>query len=806
MPTNSFAAIPEELRQYKQWILWRYEDVGAKKPTKIPYSINGTTASVTNPDDWSNFDDICRAYRNGNHSGIGFVFSEFDPYAFVDLDDTEGNQADLQRQIKVLKEFDSYSELSPSGKGLHIIVKGRIPQGRKRSHIEIYSSGRYATMTGNVYENKTIEDRHDLLNQLFVQMAGSSPQTYVYSGDEKETESDEQIINQASSATNGEKFKQLLSGDWQSLYPSQSEADIAFIDIVAFYTQNKNQITRIFRASQLGRRNKAQRKDYLEWMINKSFDRLLPQIDFDGFKIALEEKLASQASEQQQQLSLPLDTGASSNGKTEVFDTSDGGSIPPAPANASVAQRLEPSAHNRLVAGSSPATSTILPPPGLMGEIAQFIYQASPRPVPEIAIAGAVGLMAGICGRAYNVSGTGLNQYVLLLAPTGTGKEAIASGIDRIINHVQLSVPVANEFIGPSEIASGQALIKYLSNNQSVVSLLGEFGLRLRSMSSDRANGAEIALRRMLLDLYNKSGHGKTVRPSIYADKDKNIADISAPAFSILGESTPDRFYDILTEEMISEGLLPRFMLIEYNGERPAFNKAAEHLQPPLYLIERVANLMANAKTVMANRKVINVSYTPEAEQMLDDIDRYADKQINSSDKEVTRQLWNRAHIKCLKISALIAVGCNMLSPEITPDHVLWAKNIVEHDIDQLSKKFETGKVGKSSEETKQIDDAKRMIKMYVTLSWEKIGKYSDSQAMHTEKVVPLSYLTKRLYPLASYRNDKIGQGNAVKRTIQLLLDHGYIAEVSRKDMVSKFGGIGAKGYMITNMRLLDLD
>jgi hypothetical protein len=434
-----------------------------------------------------------------------------------------------------------------------------------------------------------------------------------------------------------------------------------------------------------------------------------------------------------------------------------------------------------------------------MGEIAQFIYQASPRPVPEIAIAGAVGLMAGICGRAYNISGTGLNQYVLLLAPTGTGKEAIASGIDRIINHVQLSVPVANEFIGPSEIASGQALIKYLAVNQSVVSLLGEFGLRLRSMSSDRANGAEIALRRMLLDLYNKSGHGKTVRPSIYADKEKNIADISSPAFSILGESTPDRFYDILTEEMISEGLLPRFMLIEYNGERPAFNKAAENLQPPLYLVERVATLMANAKTVMANRKVINVGYSPDAEKMLDDIDKHADKQINSSDKEVTRQLWNRAHIKCLKISALIAVGCNPMNPIIEVEYVLWAKNIVENDIRQLSAKFETGIIGKSSEEVKQIDEVKRMIRMFLTQPWDKVSKYYKDQRLHSAKIVPYAYLNTRCVPLAAFKNDAGKNAtNALKRTIQVLLDSDYMREVSKKEMVDLYGTT-QKAYVVNS-------
>ena len=95
-------------------------------------------------------------------------------------------------------------------------------------------------------------------------------------------------------------------------------------------------------------------------------------------------------------------------------------------------------------------TNPYVPPPGLMGEIAKFIHAAAPRPVPEIALAGAIGLMAGICGRAFNVSGTGLNQYILLLAPTGTGKEAAATGINSLMKSIRSEVPASEKFIGPA--------------------------------------------------------------------------------------------------------------------------------------------------------------------------------------------------------------------------------------------------------------------------------------------------------------------------------------------------------------------
>lgn len=795
MSKYNFDAIPSELKLLKQWCLWRYVDAGGPKPTKVPFSADGSKLSVTNPNDWLSFADTISIYSSGFYDGIGFIFSKNDPYCFIDLDKTD-DKVNVERQLKVFKEFDSYSEKSPSGQGLHIIIKGALPNGRKRADIEIYSSERYATMTGLVYHNKPIEDRQELLQQLYQQMGGP-PQTFAGANlNEPQREEDSEIIRQASNASNSDKFQQLFRGEWQSLYASQSEADFAIIDMFAFYTQNRNQIVRLFKASNLGKRDKANRNDYVQGMITRSFDRQLPKLDFDGYRIQLEGAVNGQIFENSNsnnnihnnstnnndddQLALPLN-GASSNGKTTPFDGVNIGSSPVAP------------------------TSSINPPPGLVGEIAQFIYQAAPRPVPEIAIAAAIGLMAGICGRAYNVSGTGLNQYILCLAMTGAGKEAMASGIDKLINAVQLSVPVASEFIGPSEIASGQALVKYLANkSQSFVSILGEFGLRLRAISSERANGAEIALRRMLLDLYNKSGYGQVARPSIYADSEKNTNLISSPAFSILGESTPERFYDILNEEMISEGLLPRFMLIEYNGARPQLNEYASAAQPSMTLIDSIAQLMATAKTTMANRKVINVAFHPSADKMLKDFDRFADSKINSTDKEIIRQLWNRAHIKVLKISALLACGINMHMPTITEDQVIWAKQIVEHDIKSLSDKFVSGEIGKNSYEIKQLAEVKRILKEFVSMKPEKLKSYQISETLYYNKMIPIAFIQRRLMNMKVFKDDKIGAVNAINKMVRNLIDIDYIAEVQKSKSLEL--GTRQKLYMITNMAMFEED
>ncbi len=67
--------IPQEMRIFRQWVVWRYEDTDGPKPTKVPYSaLNGRLASVTDPNTWASFDEAAHALQNsGMYSGIGFV-------------------------------------------------------------------------------------------------------------------------------------------------------------------------------------------------------------------------------------------------------------------------------------------------------------------------------------------------------------------------------------------------------------------------------------------------------------------------------------------------------------------------------------------------------------------------------------------------------------------------------------------------------------------------------------------------------------------------------------------------------------
>lgn len=756
-----FDSIPEEMKEFPQWCIWRYEDRDSNKPTKVPYSARtGRLANVSDPNTWATFEEAKNAHRLSGYDGIGFVLSEQDPFTFIDLDDTKGDAAALERQMAIYNEFDSYAERSPSGSGLHIIIKGAVPSGRKRNFIEVYSSHRYMTMTGNVFRNKPIVEYNSAINNLWQQMSPSFAHSVMYAGGAPESEKDDIIISKIINAENGVKAHALLVGNWHEYYPSQSEADFAFINIISFYTQNKNQIIRIFRNSGLGQREKASRIDYLNWMINKSFDRMLPPIDTEGISTAIEKIIKS---------------------------------------------KTEPKKKKEKVKINE--TNTIPLPPGLVGELARFIFEQAPRPVPEIALIGAIGLMSGIIGRAYNVSGTGLNQYLILLGATGVGKEAIASGIDKLMNCVIKTVPAAIDFIGPGEVASSQALIKYMSKAaNSFVSLWGEFGIYLQGMGSKTAPSHLKGLKRMLLDLYNKSGEGKVLRPSIWSDKEKNTASILSPAFTLIGESTQEEFYEGLHEGMVTSGLLPRISIIEYNGNRPYLNKEHQKAVPSKQLIEDLSTICSHSLMLNSQHKAIHVLFTPEAQQMFNDYDRWCDDKINSAEKEIFRHLYNRGHIKALKLAAVIAVGCNPYEPTITVEIGQWAINMINGDIENISKRFSSGEVGENQEEILQIKAVIKNSIKYTLSQWDEVKTYKcGSYETHRSKFIPYSYLHKRLSLNNSFKNDKRGATEALKRTIKTLIERGDFIQISPVELSKNYGTSG-NYYVIKNMGLFTRD
>ncbi|MBM6712164.1 hypothetical protein H9X90_15740, partial [Faecalicatena contorta] len=129
-------------------------------------------------------------------------------------------------------------------------------------------------------------------------------------------------------------------------------------------------------------------------------------------------------------------------------------------------------------------------PPGFAGAIAGFIYNSAPRPVKEVAIVATLGLLAGICGKAWSLPQTGLNVYIILVARSAVGKEAMHSGLSHILAKLRESTPAASAFVDFNDFASGPALVKACAANNSFVNVAGEWGKKLRRFATeDKTDG-----------------------------------------------------------------------------------------------------------------------------------------------------------------------------------------------------------------------------------------------------------------------------------------------------------------------------
>lgn len=709
--------IPEELRLLPQWVI-----CGADKRPLSPK--DHTPASVIDPSTWGTFEDACLAIDGLTNYHVGFVFTTEDPYIGIDLDQPR-NEVDAARHQKILEHFDTYIERSQSGNGYHILCRGAIPEGARRDKVEMYPHSRFFIMTGMVYRDSPINDCQELIDILYREIKHTASSAQPVDGEEVAT--DAEIVAMAMRAANAEKFNLLCQGDI-SHYPSQSEADLALLSILAFYSRSNEQVKRLFRMSELGKRDKAVKNDtYLNYAV-KRIRANEPQF-------------------------LNLET----------------------------VQAQAQAALSAIPGKETPRPVTF--PKGLIGTIAEYILHQAVRPVPEVALAGAIAYFAGITGRAYNISGTGLNQYLLVLAKTGSGKEGAMTGIERLTTAIRPHIPMVDGFIGPAAFASGQGLIKVLDQHPCFVSVLGEFGLTLQQLSDPRANSATTMLKKVILDLYTKSGKDNVLRSTVYSDAEKNTKIIQAPAVTILGESTPEAFFDGISSSHISEGLIPRFLVLEYTGGRPERNGKGDSTPDP-DLIKALCAVVTQSLTMQANRAHYDIPLEPKAQTLLDEFDRECDRHLNHQGSEVEAQLWNRAHLKALKLAGLMAVGLDHKNPVVTPECARWAIHMVAEDARNMLRHFSEGDVGEG--DAKQIFEIRKLVERFLKGGPDSLKNSGATTKMIKDGVIPLAYFLRRTAGLAAFR--KVGASFHCRKALEVLVAAGVLNEVQQAQMTQDYG------------------
>ena len=157
---------PKELAALPQWICWRLEpDPKSEKPRKVPYDPKtGRKASSTNPQTWATLAEAEAARAKYLFTGVGFVFTEAGGIVGVDIDHCKKEDGSWNEVASaILSKYPSYTEISPSGTGLHIFYRGAMPgKGNKNSQsaVEMYAAARYFTMTGNQLDGTGCASMH----------------------------------------------------------------------------------------------------------------------------------------------------------------------------------------------------------------------------------------------------------------------------------------------------------------------------------------------------------------------------------------------------------------------------------------------------------------------------------------------------------------------------------------------------------------------------------------------------------------------------------------------------------------------
>lgn len=267
MAEINFKQIPGELKNLKQWVLWKLEEVKEGKITKVPYQINGYKANTKKSRTWNTFEKVVKEFSKGQYQGIGFVLSENDEYVGIDFDNCISEDGKINESIEdIINDCNSYAEISQSGKGIHIIIKGNLHRAIKKKEIEMYSTVRYFTITGKkISNNNNISHNQSLIDELYSKYAVTTKVTLGDIDNEGAELSDDEIkvmLDKAFQSKNGFKIEALYNGEWDNLYPSQSEADQALCNYLAFWLdKNSINIDRAFRESNLYR-EKWNREDY----------------------------------------------------------------------------------------------------------------------------------------------------------------------------------------------------------------------------------------------------------------------------------------------------------------------------------------------------------------------------------------------------------------------------------------------------------------------------------------------------------------------------------------------------------------
>jgi hypothetical protein len=769
------------LRLKKQWLV--------ASPSKSPLFLGGNqfyNASVSKhaSSQWMSFEDATSAAIT--HSlQIGFIIAEGDGITCIDLDvkpNTTKETMDLFQTI--VKQFDSYTERSVGGNGIHIWCKGDIGLGRRRDGVEIYSQNRFMICTGNVLHLKEhLEPRQEMLTNMITQMPLSADYSEIILEDLPQIETDEEIGRKLWEIDDA---RMLWQGNWKELdHPSQSEADLDIIVHLVRLSPSNQQVYRLFRQSNLGKRNKANRKDYVDrTMRHARFIRQQELIDIEAGKKIADAILAKYDAEH------PTIARPTSQGSAAI-DLAPKAELHKAPEPE---QKPEHDPQLELDLNEHPYEF----PPGGLGYLARHFYKGSFYPNIQFSTMMAFTVVSAICGRAWNTNThSGLNTYNLVIAASGMGKEDLSKGIMRLVDTCKEKYPNFSRCFYFGRFTAGTSLIKHFSG-MNINKPLGMSFAQIHTEFSDTisrfANGRDENMQNLMatmLDLHSKSSPGSKSSAISYSDVTKNVISLDSPAYSILGETTPE-VYEKMNDYLLSNGFLSRFNIMEYRGERPERNDNPDFSIDPrlaeyLILLDKISE-----DNTRPGKTPIVATLSPEAQKRYREFVSFCDRNYNISvvhkGSDIEHNLWSRSPYRVNVYATLMAImdsppleNARPNPPTVTEEHWIYAEDLVRRDIDDFKAKQKAGDLGTGDAVcVKKIEEL--LDNYYKPIS----ASYNVPPELQASMKITLRYIRQRMLGITCFKKDKEFNQRKFDDTVQTLIRIGRLREI--KDPAQKIG------------------
>lgn len=254
---KQFENIPQELKNLSQWVCYRVIPKEGHWGKRIISPVTGQLARSNASETWTDFHTASEYAEKYRFDGLAIALTG--GIVFVDIDEAIDGDERRQKNLNALIEKlqPTYCETSTSGKGIHFLFKGRMPDYARckndAANLEMYERGRFVCMTGNVVGSCTElrEIPAEMVAHINKKFIGEPIPDYMPTVCPA-SESDSELIDRILESRQGEKFSRLYNGDISG-YGSQSSADMALAKILAFWTQDPSQIDSIFRSSGLYR-------------------------------------------------------------------------------------------------------------------------------------------------------------------------------------------------------------------------------------------------------------------------------------------------------------------------------------------------------------------------------------------------------------------------------------------------------------------------------------------------------------------------------------------------------------------------